>query len=706
MDKRILLPIAAIGLFVVAVAVSPAMALPQLSAADIEIQLDVQKTNDVEVKPLDGGGYAIATTGNDPYVMSKPITVEYDPDKQYILSFEYFCAKGLPSVELYYGPPIRVGQMAEGPSLLSSEGWTSYSLNIMTGQNPGSWRGGYKQFRLDLGRKAGRTISIRNIQLRSPNAYEKKQARHAAARKEAIAAFEAGLKDMVDTRHRASIERVEATAETILVTINTKAANSNLFLCEVPLYQSSVGRSEFVWKKSLSGQSGAETIKIERLRGTHDRVFSSWILMQKTAAGLTPASHQRFAELLPAKWELTRDRPKSKKGTVGLHGGDQFQIDDYKVLGIHNCTKNIVLDRLVARTPGKGTFPHKFNGTTIHINRKALQSYDNAMLEMDELKIVVSAIILIHKNTPMSHPDCAPAGIYAMANVVERKGWNIYAAALDFLAQRYMRPDRKFGRITHWILHNEVDAGWIWTNAGDKPLHTYFDLYYRSMRTAQGVLRRYGNAGNVLISLTHYWTIAHNGRCYAPKAMVDLLAKRSMQEGDFDWGLAYHPYPQNLRDPRTWLDTKATFDFQTKLITPKNLEVLDAYMRQKQMLHAGKLRTIVLSEQGSNSPDYSDKSFRDQAAGLAYTWLKFEKLDSIESYVHHRWMDSPHEGGLNLGLWTNRKGQTPDRSKKPAWEIYRQLGTDEQPKAIDWLRSVIGESYLENIPYKGTIRNQ
>ena len=196
----------------------------------------------------------------------------------------------------------------------------------------------------------------------------------------------------------------------------------------------------------------------------------------------------------------------------------------------------------------------------------------------------------------------------------------------------------------------------------------------------------------------------HNERCYAPKDMIDLLVKRCERERDFDWGLAYHPYPQNLRDPRTWLDRNATFDFQTKLITPKNLEVLDAYMRQKQMLYGGKVRTIVLSEQGSNSPDYSEKSLRDQAAGLLYTWLKFEKIDSFESYVHHRWMDYPHEGGLNLGFWTNRQGQEPKHTKKPAWEVWRQVGTDEQKKSVEKYRAIIGKRYLENIPYKDTIR--
>ena len=185
--------------------------------------------------------------------------------------------------------------------------------------------------------------------------------------------------------------------------------------------------------------------------------------------------------------------------------------------------------------------------------------------------------------------------------------------------------------------------------------------------------------------------------------MIDLLAKRCASEGNFDWGLAYHPYPENLRDPRTWLDKQATFDFNTKLISPKNLEVLDAYMKQKQMLYDGKIRTIVLSEQGSNSPDYSEKSFSDQSAGLVYTWLKFKDMDSIESYIHHRWKDHPKEGGLKLGFRKMGEDTDPEATKKPAWEIWRKLGTAEEKEAFEFAKPIIGIKDISEVPYKGKI---
>jgi len=670
-----------------------------IGADVIPIELDLASAHQLSIRRLPKDGYELVTRGGDPYIMSLPLKRAYDPDRQHVLAFDYFCEKGISDLELFYGPPIRAGQSASGPAILSSEAWTGYSMDIRAHQQGRSWRGGYKVLRLDFGRHAGRTIRVRNIVLRPPNEEEIREALEGEDRRAAAAAFDAMLQESLKTEYEDRIAKVKVTADNVVVSLDLRGTG-DLHLCEVPLHQTPVGRREFVWSRPAGDRRGRVTMRLERTRAGHDRVFSSWILMKKTAAGMAPASRQRFAEDIPSKWSLRRDRPLNKKGCTGLHGGNVFQYNDYKALGIRNATKNILLPSLIADKPGGDTFPHEFNGITVHVRKNALERLDRAMIEMDRLKIVVSAIILIPRNTPMSHPDCAAKGIYAMANVVEEKGWTVYAAALDVLARRYLRPDRRYGRITHWIMHNEVDAGWIWTNAGEKPVHTYLDLYYRSMRTAHGVIRRHGDAGDVLISLTHYWTRRHNSKCYPPKDMIDILARRTSVEGDFSWGLAYHPYPQDLRDPRTWLDRDATLDFETKLVTPKNLEVLDAYMRRDEMLYRDSVRTIVLFEQGSNSPRHDEKSYRDQAAGLVYTWLKVEALDSLESYVHHRWMDHPKEGGLNLGLRRRASGPDPDEGRKPAWEVYRKLTTPEQAEAVRWARTVIPAEYLRDIPAK------
>jgi len=63
-----------------------------------------------------------------------------------------------------------------------------------------------------------------------------------------------------------------------------------------------------------------------------------------------------------------------------------------------------------------------------------------------------------------------------MPNMTTIESTQCYAAALDFLAQRYSKPGM---RIAHWIIHNEVDGGSHWTNMGDKPIATFMDTYLK-----------------------------------------------------------------------------------------------------------------------------------------------------------------------------------------------------------------------------------
>ena len=131
---------------------------------------------------------------------------------------------------------------------------------------------------------------------------------------------------------------------------------------------------------------------------------------------------------------------------------------------------------------------------------------------------------------------------------------------------------------------------------------------------------------------------------------MDLLLDFSHAEGDFDWALAFHPYPQNLFEPRVWEDNQVKFSFDTPKITFKNLEVLDAWMKQPRAAFNGRPRAVHLSEQGLNSRDYSEKSLLDQAAGMTYAWNKYKNLSSIEVFHYHNWVDNRGEGGLRIGL--------------------------------------------------------
>jgi hypothetical protein len=158
------------------------------------------------------------------------------------------------------------------------------------------------------------------------------------------------------------------------------------------------------------------------------------------------------------------------------------------------------------------------------------------------------------------------------------------------------------------------------------------------------------------------------------RPLLDLFAELAAGEGDFEWGVAYHPYPQDLRNPDTWKDADVSMDFETPYITPKNLEVLPAYLTQPRFLYQGKTpRAILFSEQGFNTPTLGQEDQRRQVAGLIYTFRKLPQLPTVEAWHLHRYQDMPDgEGGLRLGILDEHG------TRKLGWQAYTAIGTERE----------------------------
>jgi hypothetical protein len=264
---------------------------------------------------------------------------------------------------------------------------------------------------------------------------------------------------------------------------------------------------------------------------------------------------------------------------------------------------------------------------------------------------------------------------------------------------------------------------------GEQPLPVFLDTYVRSMRIVHNIVRQFNPHARTFISLTHNWhkTDDPAWKTYAPKKMLKMLAEFSRVEGDFEWGVAYHPYPQSLFKADAWNDTRVTDDFDTPLITPKNLAALDRWMHREEMLFMGKggtveaelrspggpvasdqaeketngalgesrpttrgkVRGVMLSEQGFHTNDYSEESERLQGASFIYMWQQMRGLETIESFQNHRWVDHPREGGLKLGIRTLPSEGKPYGEKKFGWEIYKILDTPEEAKVAAELEEII-----------------
>lgn len=628
----------------------------------------------------------------------------------WVLEMEYFCAGGVPTFAALPGPPFESKKAHYLPEIGHSETWSPYAARIQQTGKPIA--PGWTQLRLDLPLKPERVLQIRNVRLRQerPGEFTPKPtvSKNAA---------DAGLLDAYLKKSLpAKISRVSVATSQISISGISPDVRDDLFLGHIPM-ETILGSAKIY--ESLTpvtpDSQGSFTISLPRVapldgRG-YDRLTSRWQLFRRTPAGYEPLSHARYAdEVVCRSPQLPPAKLRSKKG---LGGWSASRIPgELQELGIDAVTVNMfAIHKLVSLSPAPDTTPFQWQGRTYHAHEKHLAAYDKSFIEAEKAGAMVSAILLISNPAGnqdarvklLGHPDALKEGTYAMPNVTSPDGIAYYGAILNLITERWSKNDGVHGRVHHWIIHNEVDAGWVWTNAGVKPDIVYMDLYQRSMRLVDLIARQYDPNARSFITLTHHWAEAGNKNWYGSKRMIELLQLFCKAEGDFPWALAYHPYPQDLRNPRTWEDSQATFDFNTKKITPNNLEVLDAYMKQPALLYQGNVRPVHLSENGFNSKDYSPRSLEDQAAGMALAWKKMAKLSSIEQWQYHNWIDNRKEGGLRIGLrkFPDEKGDP--HGKKPIWHLYKALGTPAEDQVAAPYLKTIGITTWDAIHHRSAI---
>jgi hypothetical protein len=656
-------------------------------------------------------GWVITTEGGDPYVFAEAITAKYDPSTFCVFSFEYFCPKGLDLFQLHYGPPITARNRADGPGVPPAEGWVPYALDI--GLAAGNWGEGFTLLRSDLGTRPGVEIRVRNVRLRARTPEEAERVRTMEARRRRDARREVGLASYLARRFPCALERVEVGRDTVTVSGSAPAGERGIVLAELKPHRHVADLRSVDSTREVRVDGVRFSLKTERfVRGparTYDRAYSRWAVVESAEGAPVLRSRARWADVVPSRVHAPRPRARTKKGVTGARwrGGAVSDIAD---LGAGHVTVNVVVNAFACPATRPGAIPFEFGGGTWHVAPGPVDALDRVTKFARENAITVTGIILVtrgkgRERNVFAHPDARDPGIYAMPDVTSPEGVERYAAVLEFLAERYSREDGSRGLIANWIVHNEIDAGWVWTNAGEKELLGYMDLYHRSMRLAYIAARKYRSSARTFVPLTHWWTETHGAHCYAGRDVLLALDRLGKAEGDFEWGVAYHPYPEDLRNPRTWEDRKSPFAFDAPQITFRNIEVLDAYMRRPEMRYLGrKVRGVLLSEQGLNSPDYSEESLALQAAGLVYAWHKVKDLDSIEAFHYHRWVDHEREGGLRLGLWTVEPGTVNKRGrKKPAWHVWRAMGTPEEARASEFAKALIGTGAFSEVSYRGKI---
>lgn len=269
-----------------------------------------------------------------------------------------------------------------------------------------------------------------------------------------------------------------------------------------------------------------------------------------------------------------------------------------------------------------------------------------------------------------------------------------FPAVMNLLAERWSGAHPAHGRIWGWIIGNEVNSHWLWNNMGLSPLETAASEYEKAVRIAHTAIRRHSQNARVYLSFDHHWSIGMHGispqEAVPGRDFIDTFARLVRERGDFDWHIAWHPYPEDLGNPRAWADKNVTHADDTIKVTFKNLDVLHKHLEKPELLFAGKPRRIILSEQGFQTlltPDGEQL----QAAAYAYAWEKIATLPTVDAFIYHRHVDHAHEGGVRFGLWRNAPHSVADpHSKKLLYDLFKKAGTPEWREAADKLLPVTG----------------
>lgn len=364
-------------------------------------------------------------------------------------------------------------------------------------------------------------------------------------------------------------------------------------------------------------------------------------------------------------------------------------------LGVKHAIYNFPLSAIMGQTTNQDypTILYSYEGKEYEFNGAAINSYDGLFTYLTGQDMCTTAVVLNDWNenfTQMIHPGARNregGALYYMFNTREEEGTKMLEATACFLAERY--SGKEHGTVSNWVIANEINQHKTWNYLDTKDIVYYAGEFEKAFRIFyQAIKSNYANAG-VYFSIDHEWNSngGHNRVYFNGREMIEQFNAAAGRHGNYDWGIAIHPYPDPLTRVNYWsLEYDKTPD--AKLLTIMNLNVLTDFLEQEEYLNPnGQVRKISITELGFSSR-FGEKL---QAAAFAYCYYIVEANPYVEALILSRQTDAPEEvvQGLALGIYEY------DGSEKFLKDIFRYIDTEQSSEYTEFMLNILGAESIE-----------
>lgn len=364
-------------------------------------------------------------------------------------------------------------------------------------------------------------------------------------------------------------------------------------------------------------------------------------------------------------------------------------------LGIKHAIYNIPLSHIMGETTDQ-TFPtitYTYKGRNYAFNGAAINGYDGLFTYLSDMGMTATAVVLNDWNEAfpeLIHPDAREpesGAYYYMFNASEEEGARTLEAVAGFLAERYSSGEH--GMIHSWVIANEINQNRVWNFMNTRDVIYYTKEFEKSFRIFYQAVKSHYAQGRVYFSIDHAWNSneGDDDSFFNGRDILEAFNEAALQHGNYDWGIAIHPYPEPLTRVNYWSqEYDKTRD--ASHLSIMNLNVLTDMLSEEAYLdRGGEVRSVTITELGFTS----GSGERLQAAAFAYCYHIVEDNPYVDAFLMNRQTDAPEEvmAGMAFGIYEY------DHSPKYIKEVFRDIDTERSGEYTDFMLNILGADSLE-----------